>query len=141
MPSRKITRTVSGQMTLFRGADVKSNRDESTFPSVNIVQSVKQGDEYVNIDSIELTPFRNGNITFVDGLNLSAESNIRMVGTVELALVNVSKASNGRTYAKWEVTKSDLTPSDQVPYAPKRESAATEAAADAAPVTSQEAPF
>ncbi len=140
MASRKITKTITGAVTIFRGTDVSSNKDDSTFPAVNLVQSVSVDGEYLNVDNVELFPFSQKNCDFINGINIAAENRTRMVGQIELGLVKVTKAANGKTYTKWEVLNSELVPSDTVPYAERKtEEAPVEAAA--APITSDEAPF
>ena len=140
--SRKITQTVTGAVTIFRGDNVKSSRDNTEFPAVNLVQSVSVDGDYLNVQSIELFPFTQRNVDFINNVNISAGGNARMVGTIQLGLVKVTKGSNGRTYTKWEVLNFDLTPSDQVPYAERKEAPVEAAApAEAAPVTSNEVPF
>ncbi len=140
--SRKITQTVTGAVTIFRGENVKSSRDNTEFPAVYVVQSVGVDGEYLNVQSIELLPFSQLNVDFSNNVNIAAGGNTRMVGTLQLGLVKVTKGSNGRTYSKWEVLSSDLTPSDQVPYAERKEAPAEAAApAQAAPVTTEEVPF
>ena len=143
--SRKITQTVTGAVTIFRGDNVKSSRDNTEFPAVNLVQSVSVDGEYLNVQSVELFPFSKRNVDFIDNVNIAAGGNTRMVGTIQLGLVKVTKAANGRTYTKWEVLSSDLTPSDQVPYAERKteETPAETAAAPVAPAAdlSDVAPF
>lgn len=142
MPSRKITQTITGQVTIFREADVASTRDDSTFPVLNLNQSIKQGEGYAPVQNVELFPFSKRNVEFADAINIDAGNNTRMVGTVTLGLVKVTE-NKGRHYTKWEVISHELTPSDQVPYASKDGEAAAD---DSAPlvqttITEAEAPF
>ena len=138
MASRKITRTVTGAISIFRKEDVVSSKDQSLNPAVNLTQSVSKDGEYLNIDTFELSAFNPRNAEFINSINIPAgtadkASLTRMVGTVVLSLDGVNRGSNGRVYSKWSVTDHDLTPSDQVPYA-ERKTEEVPAEAAAAPV-------
>ena len=146
--SRKITQTLTGEVTIFAGTEITSTKDGSTenFPALNIVQSVKNsdGDGYVNVQNVDLYPFASRNVEFAAALNLTPKSRTKMVGTITLNLVKPHVASNGKVYTKWEVASSTLVPSSDVPYA-NREATETAAApatpAAAAAVPPAELPF
>lgn len=143
MPSRKIRQIISGQMTVFRGKDVVSSRDNSSFPALNVVQSIKDGDDYVTVQSAEIYPFSDQAIALAETLKVEADGRARVVGTIELSYQSARKV-NGRTYSKWNVTSFDLTPASEVPYAEKQNSTETETAeapANAAAPESEEVPF
>lgn len=126
MSSRKITHTITGEVTVFRKADITSTKNEGqSFPTLNIAQSVKQGEGYASIQRSDLATFSELNAAFADSIGVAENGNVRVVGTITMKLQKVRQHASVndegkqvvRDYPQWVVTSHSLVPSASVPYA------------------------
>lgn len=154
MSSRKITQTVTGEVTIFRQANIASTKNEGqSFPTLNIAQSVKQGNGYATIQRADLATFSELNATFADSVGIAENGNVRMVGTITMKLQKVRQhttVKDGKQvvkdYPQWVVTDHSLVPSSTVPYASAasdstEETPKEETATAGAPVASDDLTF